>query len=86
MRRNLLGLDNYVKLFTKDREFWNSMAVTLKYTFITVPGKVVLALIIAVILNRKPEGNQLHTNRILHTVPVQRFRGSGNPVEGAVHE
>ena len=47
-----VGLDNYVKLFTKDREFWNSMAVTLKYTFITVPGKVVLALIIAVILNR----------------------------------
>lgn len=30
--------------------------------------------------------NQLHTNRILHTVPAQRFRGSGNPVEGAVHE
>ena len=28
-----VGLDNYVKLFTKDREFWNSMAVTLKYTF-----------------------------------------------------
>ena len=51
-----VGLDNYVKLFTKDREFWNSMAVTLKYTFITVPGKVVLALIIAVILNRNLKG------------------------------
>ena len=51
-----VGFDNYVKLFTKDREFWNSMAVTLKYTFITVPGKVVLALIIAVILNRNLKG------------------------------
>ena len=51
-----MGLDNYVRLFTKDREFWNSMAVTLKYTFITVPGKVVLALIIAVILNRNLKG------------------------------
>ena len=42
-----VGLDNYIRLFTKDQEFWNSMAVTLKYTFITVPGKVILALFVA---------------------------------------
>lgn len=47
-----VGFANYIKLFTKDKEFWNSLIVTLKYTFITVPGKVVLALIIAVILNK----------------------------------
>lgn len=51
-----VGLDNYIRLFTKDKEFWNSMAVTLQYTFITVPGKVVLALIIALILNRNLKG------------------------------
>ena len=51
-----VGLDNYVRLFTKDKEFWNSLTVTLKYTFITVPGKVVLALIIAMILNRELKG------------------------------
>ena len=51
-----VGLDNYIRLFTKDQEFWNSMAVTLKYTFITVPGKVILALIIALILNRNLKG------------------------------
>lgn len=51
-----VGLDNYIRLLTKDKEFWNSMIVTLKYTFITVPGKVVLALIIALILNRNMKG------------------------------
>ena len=51
-----VGFANYIKLFTKDKEFWNSLIVTLKYTFITVPGKVVLALIIAVILNKNLKG------------------------------
>lgn len=51
-----VGFSNYVKLFTKDREFWNSMRVTLQYTFITVPGKVILALIVAMILNRQLKG------------------------------
>ncbi len=51
-----VGLDNYIRLFTKDKEFWNSMLVTLEYTFITVPGKVVLALIVALILNRNLKG------------------------------
>mgnify|MGYP002243897927 CR=1 FL=1 len=51
-----VGFANYVRLFTKDKEFWKSLIVTLEYTFITVPGKVVLALIIAVILNKNLKG------------------------------
>ena len=51
-----VGLDNYVRLFPKDKEFWNSLTVTLKLSFSTVPGKVVLALIMAMILNRELKG------------------------------
>lgn len=51
-----VGLDNYIRLFTKDKEFWNSLSVTLQYTFITVPGKVTLALLIALILNQNLKG------------------------------
>ncbi len=51
-----VGGDNYVRLFTLDTEFFNSMRATLEYTFITVPGKVIFALIIALILNKKLKG------------------------------
>lgn len=51
-----IGLSNYVRLFTIDPDFMNSMKVTLQYTFITVPGKVILALLIALLLNKKLKG------------------------------
>ena len=48
-----VGLDNYTKLFTRDRTFDKSLKVTLIYVFSTVPLKLVFALFIAVILNYK---------------------------------
>lgn len=68
-----IGLDNYIKLFTKDREFWNSLRVTLVYTFVTVPLKVFLALMIAVFLNRDIKG--INLIRTLYYIP-SLFGGS----------
>lgn len=48
-----IGLDNFEKLFTRDRTFWKSLNVTLLYVFITVPLKLAFALFIAAILNYK---------------------------------
>lgn len=45
------GLDNYKKLFTRDRTFNKSLEVTLFYVFTTVPLKLVFAMLIAVVLN-----------------------------------
>jgi len=45
-----IGLDNYIRL-VKDPDFINSMVVTLKYILYVVPGKIVFALIIALVLN-----------------------------------
>lgn len=58
-KMDFVGLQNYIKLFTRDREFWNSVWATLIYTFVTVPGKVILALLIALILNKNIKGINL---------------------------
>ncbi|BBI36305.1 carbohydrate ABC transporter permease [Cohnella abietis] len=47
-----IGLDNYTELF-KDDQFWNSIKVTLKYTFISVPLTLFLSLIFAMLINQK---------------------------------
>ena len=51
-----IGLGNYIKLFTIDPEFMNSLKVTVLYTVFTVPGKLIMALFIAVLLNRNIKG------------------------------
>ncbi len=54
-----IGFSNYIRLFTRDHDFINSLTVTIKYTLITVPGKITFALMIAVILNRSLKGINL---------------------------
>ncbi|WP_430512528.1 carbohydrate ABC transporter permease [Pannonibacter phragmitetus] len=48
-----IGMDNFEKLFTRDRTFLRSLNVTLLYVGMTVPLKLAFALFIAVILNYK---------------------------------
>lgn len=50
-----IGLENYINLFT-DKDFINSILVTLKYTFITVPLQLAFALFVAFVLNFKLKG------------------------------
>lgn len=67
------GLSNYIQLFTMDNEFWNSLKVTLAYTLYTVPGKLVMALAVAVFLNRDIKG--INLIRTLYYIP-SLFGGS----------
>jgi multiple sugar transport system permease protein len=48
-----IGLNNYVKLFTKDMFFWTSVKVTVVYAFLTVCISMVYSMTIAMLLNRK---------------------------------
>ena len=34
-----VGLDNYIRMFTQDPEFWKSLGVTIVYVFTSVPAK-----------------------------------------------
>jgi multiple sugar transport system permease protein len=47
-----VGLDNYVKMFTNDPKYFDSVRVTLVYVFVSVPLQLAFALALAVILNR----------------------------------
>ena len=45
-----VGLKNYVRIFTADSKFVKSLSVTLYYAFISVPLRLLFALIVALIL------------------------------------
>ncbi len=49
---NLIGLRNYVKLFS-DRNFQNSLILSLQYTFFTNLGQFIIGLTAALILNQR---------------------------------
>lgn len=48
-----IGIENYVKMFTDDPLFWKSFSVTMYYVFFSVPLKLVMALLVALLLARK---------------------------------
>ena len=51
-----VGVENYVKLFTKDKHFLKSLWLTVKYAIMSVPVKLAFALFIAMLLNMKLRG------------------------------
>lgn len=48
-----IGLDNFKTIFTIDEKFYTSLRVTFEYVFTSVPLKLLVALIIAMLLNQK---------------------------------
>lgn len=51
-----IGLENYIRMFTADRDVPGSIVVTLKYILMAVPAKLVFALAVAMLLNMKIRG------------------------------
>lgn len=47
-----LGLDNYVQIFNEDDSFYHSMGVTFQYALLSVPLRLIFALIVALALNK----------------------------------
>ncbi len=50
------GIDNYVELFTSDRDFWPSFRLTIFYALLNVPLGMVGALGVALLLNQDVRG------------------------------
>jgi len=48
-----VGLSNYVRMFTQDPLFWQSLFNTVYYTVLAVPIGVVMAMIMALAMNQK---------------------------------
>lgn len=51
-----VGFENYRMMFFEDDKFWQSLKVTFSYVFITVPIKMAVALLVAMLLNAKRRG------------------------------
>ena len=63
----LVGLKNYVEMFTNDKMFFSSIMTTLKYVLLSVPMKLITALIIAVVLSQKIRGINIY--RTVYYIP-----------------
>ena len=62
-----VGLNNYIKIFTKDKEVLNSLKITIKYVLMSVPMKLISALLIAMLLNQALKGINFY--RTLYYLP-----------------
>lgn len=62
-----VGFANYIRLFTIDPDFKKSILVTLEYALISVPAKLLFALIIAIVLNMKLKG--INLCRTIYYIP-----------------
>lgn len=51
-----VGLNNYIKIFTDDRDFWQAMRVTFTYVALTLPLNLVAGLALSLLLNQKVRG------------------------------
>jgi multiple sugar transport system permease protein len=47
------GIDNYIRIFTRDPRFWNSVIVTIKLSVLTVPLQILIGLALAVFVREK---------------------------------
>lgn len=49
---SFIGLDNYIRMFTQDPTFWKSFRVTIFYAVVSVPLKLIMALLVAMLFYR----------------------------------
>lgn len=61
------GFDNYIKLF-HDPEVYQALINTFKYAIIQVPFSIAIALVLAVLLNRKMRGRSIY--RTIYFLPM----------------
>lgn len=65
---NFVGLQNYINIFTQDTDFQQAILNTLVYAFVKVALLVILALLFALMLNRKIFGRK--TFRVMIYLPA----------------
>lgn len=63
----IIGISNYIRIFTQDSTFWQALKVTFLYVLFLVPLRLAFALFIAMLLNKKHKGLGIY--RTLYYVP-----------------
>ena len=59
-RMDFVGLKNYIDIFTTDNLFLLSLSKTILYTVVSVPLKISMALLVAVLLNKLARGRAIY--------------------------
>lgn len=57
--REWVGIDNYIRIFTSDETFMNSLWLTVKFTFVSVITINIIAFSIALLLTKKLRGTNI---------------------------
>lgn len=57
--REWVGIDNYIRIFTSDETFLNSLWLTVKFTFVSVITINIIAFSIALLLTKKLKGTNI---------------------------
>ena len=57
---SFIGVDNYLRMFTEDPRFVNSVVVTATYVLVSVPLQLMFALLLALLLDRAITGVSLY--------------------------
>lgn len=55
-----IGIGNYVEMFTADPRFWKSIGVTFFFAFVSVPLRLIFALIVAMILVKNSKASPFY--------------------------
>ena len=93
-----IGFKNFLDLFTKDPSFFPSLKATAYFTLLSVPGSLILGLLLALLLNRNLRGVRIFRTLIylpvvlpsIATLALWKFVydpqfGLANLVLGALH-
>lgn len=64
---SFIGLGNYVRMFTEDPQFWDSLGLTLKFALIFVPLNMIIALVLAMLIATNVKGVNLF--RVIFYIP-----------------
>lgn len=62
------GIGNYIEMFTRDSQFWESLKITLKYAAIFVPLNMVIALFLAMLISQPLRG--VKAFRTIYYIPT----------------
>ncbi|MFY0759542.1 sugar ABC transporter permease [Metabacillus dongyingensis] len=57
---NWVGIENYQKIFLQDKLFYKSLSITLFFVILSVPLKLITALLMAMFLNQKLKGISIY--------------------------
>jgi multiple sugar transport system permease protein len=52
----LVGFQNYIRIFTQDTDFYQSLKVTITYALFSIPLSLITALFLAILLNEATNG------------------------------